>query len=49
MKKIVFGITSLTIGGAEKVLVDIVNELKNKYDITILSIYDGGGISGSIS
>jgi glycosyltransferase involved in cell wall biosynthesis len=42
MKKIVFGITSLTIGGAEKVLVDIVNELKNKYDITILSIYDGG-------
>ena len=27
MKKIVFGITSLGIGGAERVLVDIVNKL----------------------
>ena len=35
MKKIVFGITSLGIGGAERVLVDIVNKLQNEYDITI--------------
>ena len=28
MKKIVFGITSMTIGGAERVLVDIVNKIK---------------------
>ena len=25
MKKIIFGITSLTVGGAERVLVDLVN------------------------
>lgn len=42
MKKIVFGITSLTIGGAEKVLIDLANTLKDKYEITILSIYAGG-------
>ena len=38
MKKILFGITSLTLGGAEKVLVDLANELSKKYDITILTI-----------
>lgn len=42
MKKIVFGITSLTIGGAERVLVDIVNELNKDYDITIFTLYKGG-------
>lgn len=41
-KKIVFGITSLTLGGAEKVLVDIVNELKDDYDITIFTLYAKG-------
>ena len=39
MKKILFGITSLSIGGAEKTLVDIVNKLNNNYDIEIFSIY----------
>ncbi len=42
MKKILFGITSLSIGGAERVLVDLVNELVKDYDITIFTIYDGG-------
>lgn len=42
MKKIVFGITSLEIGGAERVLIDIVNELKQKYDITIFTLYGKG-------
>ena len=42
MKKIVFGITSLRPGGAERVLIDIVNHFKNDYDITIFSIYGDG-------
>lgn len=42
MKKILFGITSLTIGGAERVLVDLANRLKDDYDITILCIYGNG-------
>lgn len=42
MKKILFGITSLTLGGAERVLVDLANKLCNKYDITIFTIYGNG-------
>ena len=42
MKKILFGITSLTIGGAERVLVDLANALCTQYDITIFTIYDNG-------
>lgn len=42
MKKIVFGITSLNLGGAERVLVDITNELCSKYDITIFCLYGNG-------
>lgn len=42
MKKIVFGITSLGIGGAERVLVDIANKLKDEYEITIFTLYRGG-------
>ncbi len=42
MKKILFGITNLTIGGAERVLVDIANELSKDYEVTIFSIYNGG-------
>jgi len=42
MKKIIFGITSLTIGGAERVLVDLANRLSEDYDITIFTIYSGG-------
>lgn len=42
MKKIIFGITSLTLGGAEKVLVDIVNKLSSSYEIDILVLYPNG-------
>lgn len=42
MKKILFGITSLTLGGAERVLVDLANELSQKYEITIWTIYGKG-------
>ena len=42
MKKIVFGITSLGSGGAERVLVDITNKLCDKYDITIFTLYNNG-------
>lgn len=42
MKKIVFGITSLGIGGAERVLVDVANKLKDEYGITIFSLYGEG-------
>lgn len=41
-RKICFGITKLGIGGAERVLVDVVNEISSEYDITIFSIYGGG-------
>lgn len=49
MKKIVFGITSLGIGGAERVLVDIVNKLQNKYDITIFTLYGNGAFERELS
>lgn len=49
MKKIIFGITSLTLGGAERVLVDIVNNLKNDYDITIFTLYPNGEFEKAIS
>ena len=42
MRKVLFGITSLGLGGAERVLVDIVNKLGSKYDITIFTIYSNG-------
>lgn len=42
MKKIIFGITSLGLGGAERVLVDICNELVKNFDITILTLYPNG-------
>ena len=42
MKKVLFGITSLTLGGAERVLVDIVNCLSKNYNITIFAIYANG-------
>ena len=48
MKKILFGITSLSLGGAERVLVDIANSLCNQYDITIFTIYAKRGIRKTI-
>lgn len=42
-KKILFAIPTLGGGGAERVLVNLLNNLdKNKYDITLFSIFDGG-------
>lgn len=49
MKKILFGITSLGLGGAERVLVDIVNELVEQYDITIFTIYAKGELEKELS
>lgn len=49
MKKIIFGITSLTIGGAERVLVDIANRLCQKHDITIFTIYDNGALKKQLN
>lgn len=43
MKKILFLIPTLAHGGAEKVLVNLVNNLdQNKYDITVQVMFDGG-------
>lgn len=49
MKKILFGITSLTLGGAERVLVDLSNELCDKYDVTIFTIYAKGEFEKQLS
>lgn len=49
MKKLLFGITSLTIGGAERVLVDLANELCDKYEITIFTIYPNGEFEKTLS
>ena len=42
MQKILFGITGLTLGGAERVLVDVANELSTEFDITIFTLYGKG-------
>ena len=49
MKKVVFGITSLGIGGAERVLVDIVNKMQEEYDITIFTLYKGGAFEKELN
>ena len=49
MKKLLFGITSLTLGGAERVLVDLANKLCNKYEITIFTIYSNGELEKQLS
>ena len=49
MKKILFGITSLTLGGAERVLVDLANELCNEYDVTIFTIYAKGELEKQLN
>ena len=43
MKKILFFIDTLGYGGAEKVLINLVNNLdKSRYDITLMTIFDEG-------
>lgn len=49
MKKILFGITSLKIGGAERVLIDMVNNLCEKFDITIFTLYGNGELECQIN
>lgn len=49
MQKIVFGITGLTLGGAERVLVDIANELSGKFNITIFTLYGKGEFEKELS
>lgn len=41
-KNVVFGITKLDIGGAERVLVDIINKISDEFNITIFTIYSDG-------
>ena len=48
-KRICFGITKLGIGGAERVLIDIANELIKDYDITIFTIYGGGELEKELN
>lgn len=49
MNKIIFGITGLTIGGAERVLVDLANKLSYDYDITIFTIYPKGELEKELN
>lgn len=49
MKKIIFGITGLTLGGAERVLVDIANRLTEKFDVTIFTIYAKGELEKELN
>ena len=43
MKKVLFFIPNLSVGGAEKVLVNLVNNMDStKFDITVLTLFDGG-------
>lgn len=51
MKKIIFGITGLTLGGAERVLVDIANKLSEEKDceITIFTIYARGKLEKQLT
>ncbi len=49
MEKILFGITSLTLGGAERVLVDLANELSKKYEVTIFTIYANGELEKQLN
>ena len=49
MKKVLFGITSLGLGGAERVLVDLTNRLSDEYDITILTIYPNGELEKQLT
>lgn len=49
MKKIIFGITGLTLGGAERVLVDIANRLIEKFDVTIFTLYGKGELEKELN
>ena len=43
MKKVLFVIHDLHLGGAEKVLVNLVNHMdRSKFDVTVLALFGGG-------
>jgi phosphoheptose isomerase len=43
MKKVLFMIHDLSVGGAEKVLVNLVNNMdKEKFQITVIALFGGG-------
>lgn len=48
MKKVIFGITSLTVGGAEKTLIDIIEEIEKEYKITVFTLYGKGEFEKSL-
>ncbi|MDR0914978.1 MAG: glycosyltransferase [Oscillospiraceae bacterium] len=49
MKKVLFLIPDLGVGGAEKVLVNLVNNMdKTKFDVTVLTIFNEGPNIGSL-
>ena len=48
-KKVLFLIHTLQVGGAERVLVDLVNSLpKNKFDITVMTVVDMGALRSQL-
>lgn len=49
MKKIIFGITSLTLGGAERALVDLANKMSERFDITIFMLYSNGELETELN
>lgn len=49
MKKILFAIGSLQIGGAETVMVDIINNINKEFDITVLLIEKRGELLDRLS
>lgn len=48
-KKLLFVINNLTVGGAETILVDTVNALCDKYDITVNTVTDKGPFRNRLS
>lgn len=49
MRKILFAIGSLQIGGAETVLVDVINNIYNEFDITVLLIEKRGELIDNLN
>ena len=50
MKRIIFVIESMNIGGTEKALLSMISEIpKDKYDMTILMLENRGGFLGNTS
>lgn len=49
IKNVIFGITGLTLGGAERVLVDTVNKLSKNYNIKIFTLYSNGELEKELN